>query len=96
MWVGGIVIAIVSILIAYRAPKDRPPWPIIHRGIITLWTLGPPIFYLIDAQRRMDANTPPTDMQKYFLDAATKFWAAVSVFLIGIYKSRSLWEPQDR
>ncbi len=87
MWAIAIIAVITSGFFAHFAPKESPPWLYIHRLIIGIWTLGPPIFYLVDAQRRLMNDTPPTEVQKYFLDAATKFWAAVLVFLAGIYTS---------
>src|SRR5438046_2341538 len=84
VWTIAIAVAVRSAIHAFDAHQAgaKDIWDYL---IIFGWILGPPTFYLIDAQRRLVIDVPPTETEKYFLDSATKFWAAYLVLLGVIY-----------
>jgi hypothetical protein len=100
LWFAAIVSAIGSFLVAYCVkPTPENAW--LHMILISLWTLGPPTWFLSDASFRITRPNQEagagklTDQEKFFYDSAAKFWAGVLALLIAIY-TRDKWIEQPK
>ena len=83
------VLAIFSIFYAY-SNRGENSW--IHTAIIVIWTLGPPIWFLVEHLILFD-NWENGEAVEHFRNAqglATKFWIGIAGLLTAIYASTLL------
>ncbi len=86
------VLAIFSICYAYLN-QGAGGW--IHTAIIVLWTLGPPLWFLIEHSILFDnwENGEAVEHFRHAQGLATKFWIGIAGLLTAIYAS-AIWLPK--
>ncbi len=80
---GPIALALAIVSIAFASVGDRTSnW---HWAIISLWTIGPPFYFLIEYTFAGGGSTEFEHL-KYSQDLASKCWAGVVALLFVIYQ----------
>ena len=73
-----------SIKIACKVPLDR----LEHWGVVVLWTLGPPLYFLSEYYNAGPIHGTEFEYLKHSQELASRFWAGIGAIITLIYAKR--------